>query len=107
MKRLILVAVYCYKLLMIVKLHFWICELISVWRVKHKQEVFAFPQVNFDRAIVTDDGEDSTKTVKRTLFSRMNPYPQKKVMTFNKHTSDFNFNVNYGDLSFLSSLEHE
>ena len=56
---------------------------------------------------MTDEGEDSTKTVKRTLFSRMNPYPQKKVMTFNKHTSDFNFNVNYGDLSFLSSLEHE
>lgn len=32
-------------------------------------------------------------------------YPQKKVMTFNKHVADFAFEVNYGDLSFLSEFE--
>ncbi|XP_061188994.1 hypoxia up-regulated protein 1-like isoform X1 [Saccostrea echinata] len=47
--------------------------------------------------------EDKPKVVKRTLFGRMNPYPQKKVMTFNKHVKDFSFNVTYGDLSFLSA----
>lgn len=42
------------------------------------------------------------KTLSRTLFGRNNPYPQKKVLTFNKHTDDFDFNVNYGDTSFTS-----
>merc|ERR1711936_326375 len=41
----------------------------------------------------------------RTLFSRMNPYPQKKIMTFNKHVKDFTFNVNYADLDYLGELE--
>lgn len=49
-----------------------------------------------------ESAEDKPKIVKRTLFGRMNPYPQKKVMTFNKHVKDFSFNVSYGDLSFLS-----
>ena len=48
-----------------------------------------------------DDGTDTTKVVTRTLFGRMNAYPQKKVMTFNKHVKDFDFEVNYGDLDFL------
>ncbi|XP_021370536.1 hypoxia up-regulated protein 1-like [Mizuhopecten yessoensis] len=52
-----------------------------------------------------DDSAGKPKTVKRTLFSRMNPFPQKKVMTFNKHTKDFTFNVTYSDLSFLSDEE--
>ena len=25
----------------------------------------------------------------------MNPFPQKKIMTFNKHIKDFTFHVNY------------
>jgi len=37
----------------------------------------------------------------------MNPFPQKKVMTFNKHFKDFNFNVTYGDLDFLPVVEAE
>ena len=37
----------------------------------------------------------------------MNQYPQKKVMTFNKHTDDFEFYVNYGDMSFMSESELE
>ncbi|XP_068158853.1 LOW QUALITY PROTEIN: hypoxia up-regulated protein 1 [Drosophila tropicalis] len=52
-------------------------------------------QVAFER----DPGDGAAvKQVKRVLFSLMNPYPQKKVITFNKHTDDFDFYVNYGDL---------
>ncbi|CAH0727166.1 unnamed protein product, partial [Brenthis ino] len=35
----------------------------------------------------------------------MNPYPQKKVITFNKHTDDFSFNVNYAELDHIPSSE--
>lgn len=59
-------------------------------------------QVVFERAT-----EDGTKQVKRTLFGLMNPYPQKKIITFNKHTSDFSFNVNYSDLDYLPANEIE
>lgn len=45
------------------------------------------------------------KEVKRTLFSLMNPYPQKKIITFNKHTDDFTFVINYADLGHLSPEE--
>lgn len=45
------------------------------------------------------------KTVKRTLFGLMNPYPQKKIITFNKHTDDFSFVANYADLDYLSAEE--
>ena len=45
------------------------------------------------------------KTVTRTLFNPGNPYPQKKVLTFNRHTSDFSFNVFYGDTSFMTDAE--
>merc|ERR1711874_578772 len=46
-----------------------------------------------------------TKKVRRTLFSRMNPYPQKKIMTFNKHVKDFDFHVNYDQMDHLSDVE--
>merc|ERR1712055_53629 len=52
-----------------------------------------------------DDAEPGVKKVKRTLFSRMNPYPQKKIMTFNKHVKDFTFNVNYAELEYLGETE--
>ena len=39
--------------------------------------------------------------MKRTLFGRNNPYPQKKVMTFNRNNDDFVFYVNYADLDFV------
>lgn len=52
-----------------------------------------------------EDSTDPPKIIKRTLFSRMNAYPLKKVMTFNKHYKDFNFNVTYGDLDFLPEEE--
>uniref|UniRef100_A0A1L8DU22 Hypoxia up-regulated protein 1 n=1 Tax=Nyssomyia neivai TaxID=330878 RepID=A0A1L8DU22_9DIPT len=58
-------------------------------------------QVVFER-----EGESgSMRQVKRTLFGPMNPYPQKKVITFNKHTSDFTFDVNYAELDHLAKEE--
>lgn len=35
----------------------------------------------------------------------MNAFPQKKILTFNKHTEDFEFNVVYADLDHLPSFE--
>ncbi|KAH8343212.1 hypothetical protein KR059_006786 [Drosophila kikkawai] len=56
-------------------------------------------QVSFER----DPGDGAAvKQVKRVLFALMNPYPQKKVITFNKHTDDFEFFVNYADLDRYS-----
>lgn len=57
-------------------------------------------QVIFERA-----AEEGVKQVKRTLFGLMNPYPQKKIITFNKHTTNFNFTVNYADLDYLPENE--
>lgn len=57
-----------------------------------------------------EDGIKTLKHNKRILFQRMAPYPQRKVITFNRYTDDFAFDINYGDLSFLSQddirLEH-
>eukprot|EP00090_Calanus_glacialis_P002224 TRINITY_DN1166_c0_g1_i2.p1 TRINITY_DN1166_c0_g1~~TRINITY_DN1166_c0_g1_i2.p1 ORF type:complete len:1014 (-),score=434.62 TRINITY_DN1166_c0_g1_i2:191-3232(-) len=63
--------------------------------------------VDFSREIEAEEeaGEPGVKRVRRTLFSRMNPYPQKKIMTFNKHVKDFTFNVNYADLDYLGETE--
>ncbi|KAK9891578.1 hypothetical protein WA026_015536 [Henosepilachna vigintioctopunctata] len=62
-----------------------------------------FPiQVVFER-----ETESEVKQVKRTLFGLMNPYPQKKIITFNKHTTDFTFDVNYAELGYLSPKEIE
>nr|CAI5820019.1 unnamed protein product [Callosobruchus analis] len=54
-------------------------------------------QVTFQRP--TEEG--SIKQVKRTLFGLMNPYPSKKIITFNKYTTDFSFNVNYAELDYM------
>ncbi|KAL3886109.1 hypothetical protein ACJMK2_026127 [Sinanodonta woodiana] len=61
--------------------------------------------VEFEKHHSSEESSESSKVIKRTLFGRMNPYPQRKVMTFNKHLKDFNFNISYGDLSFLSKDE--
>ncbi|XP_072885988.1 hypoxia up-regulated protein 1 isoform X1 [Hemitrygon akajei] len=61
-------------------------------------------QVEFTRSI-EEDGVKSIKHNKRVLFQRMSPYPQRKVITFNRYTDDFEFFVNYGDVNFLS--EHD
>ncbi|XP_019904097.2 hypoxia up-regulated protein 1 isoform X2 [Esox lucius] len=59
-------------------------------------------QVEFTRETEEEDGSKSLKHNKRVLFQRMAPYPQRKVITFNRYTDDFAFYINYGDLSFLS-----
>jgi hypoxia up-regulated 1 len=61
-----------------------------------------FPiEVDFER-VSEDSGK---KQVKRSLFARMNPFPQKKIMTFNKHVGNFDFNVNFDELEHLSNEE--
>lgn len=63
------------------------------------KDAVLFPiQVIFDR-------EGGGKPVVRTLFGPMNVYPQKKVITFNKHKQDFSFAVNYADLEYLPTSE--
>nr|XP_020840473.1 LOW QUALITY PROTEIN: hypoxia up-regulated protein 1 [Phascolarctos cinereus] len=57
-------------------------------------------QVEFTRE-VEEAGPRSLKHNKRVLFSRMGPYPQRKVITFNRYSDDFHFHVNYGDMGFL------
>ncbi|XP_044750034.1 hypoxia up-regulated protein 1 [Coccinella septempunctata] len=65
------------------------------------KDAVLFPiQVNFER-----ETDSHLKQVKRTLFSLMNPYPQKKIITFNKYTDDFTFNVNYAELGYLNTEE--
>lgn len=59
-------------------------------------------QVTFERVNKADDGSETVKHVKRMLYHRMNVFPQKKVMTFNRHLEDFNFHVGYSDLDFLN-----
>lgn len=78
-------------------------DLSSGFKVKKfiVKDAVVFPlQVAFER----DPGDGAAvKHVKRVLFALMNPYPQKKVITFNKHTDDFEFFVNYGDLDRYSA----
>lgn len=67
------------------------------------KDAVLFPiQVVFERDV---EGSVSPKHVKRTLFGSMNPYPQKKILTFNKHQNDFSFHVGYAELDHLSDLE--
>ncbi|XP_058483696.1 hypoxia up-regulated protein 1 [Solea solea] len=66
------------------------------------RDAAVFPiQVEFTREM-EEDGVKSLKHNKRILFQRMAPYPQRKVITFNRYSDDFSFYINYGDLSFLS-----
>lgn len=46
--------------------------------------------------------ERDSRHIRRTLFNLMNPYPQKKIITFNRHTDDFTFAMNYAELNHLS-----
>ncbi|XP_054986559.1 hypoxia up-regulated protein 1 isoform X3 [Sorex araneus] len=62
-------------------------------------------QVEFTREVEEDLGVRSLKHNRRVLFSRMGPYPQRKVITFNRYSHDFQFHVNYGDLGFLGPEE--
>merc|ERR1711936_726685 len=61
--------------------------------------------VNFERHFEDDEGKPSKKTVNKALFAKMNPYPQKKIMTFNKFQDDFQFNANLNNLDHLEKNE--
>ncbi|XP_040908123.1 hypoxia up-regulated protein 1 [Toxotes jaculatrix] len=66
------------------------------------RDAAVFPiQVEFTRETEEEEGIKTLKHNKRILFQRMAPYPQRKVITFNRYNSDFTFDINYGDLSFL------
>lgn len=75
----------------------------KVKKVITKDAVLFPVQVTFARE--TEGGD--IKQVKRTLFGVMNPFPQKKIITFNKHKNDFTFSVNYADLDHLPQHEIE
>ena len=47
----------------------------------------------------------TAKFVKRVLFARSNAYPLRKVLTFPKHTTDFDFSVRYSDFDYLVPVE--
>ncbi|XP_056140394.1 hypoxia up-regulated protein 1 [Lampris incognitus] len=65
------------------------------------RDAAVFPiQVEFSRE-TEEEGTKTLKHNKRILFSRMAPYPQRKVITFNRYNDNFAFDINYGDLSFL------
>ncbi|KAF4520111.1 hypothetical protein B566_EDAN010267 [Ephemera danica] len=66
-------------------------------------------QVVFERKLDTEGKEEAPayKTVRRTLFGLMNPFPQKKLLTFNRHSDDFSFHVNYAELDHLSPCDIE
>lgn len=70
--------------------------------------VYMLSQVTFERHMIDDEtGEKKIKLVKKTLFQRNNPYPQKKVMTFNRLYQDFNFNISYVVVDFLSEQQEK
>ncbi|CAK9832381.1 Hypoxia up-regulated protein 1 [Anthophora retusa] len=65
------------------------------------KDAVLFPiQITFDRII-----DNRVKQVRKSLFSRMNPYPQKKIITFNKYSENFKFHINYADLDYLPPNE--
>ena len=66
------------------------------------KDAVLFPiEVDFERKL--EDG--NMKLVKKNLYPRMNGYAQKKIMTFNKFTQDFNFGVHYNELDHLGKKE--
>lgn len=81
-------------------------DLTTGFKVKKfiTKDAVLFPiQVTFER----EGNSGNTKLVKRSLFTAMSSYPQKKVITFNKNTEDFVFNVIHGELDHLPESEVE
>ncbi|CAF4144239.1 unnamed protein product [Rotaria sp. Silwood2] len=61
--------------------------------------------VQFERHSDATMENSEQKLIDRTLFQRNNLYPNRKVMTFNRHIDDFSFDVRYGDLAYLSDTD--
>merc|ERR1712029_885313 len=67
------------------------------------KDAVIFPiEVEFDRHYEDDSGVEQIKKVKKSLYPPMNAFAQKKVLTFNKFTGDFDFKVHYGDMEHLN-----
>ena len=83
--------------------------LSSAFRVKRfvVKDASIFPvDVSFDRVYTDEqDGETKTKVVDRTIFNKMNAFPIKKAMTFNRMQDDFSFTMKYSNLGFLTKDE--
>ncbi|KRZ11411.1 Hypoxia up-regulated protein 1, partial [Trichinella zimbabwensis] len=47
------------------------------------------------------------RIIRRVLYGLKNFYPQKKMITFSKHTHDFELMLNYGDLKHLTNDQIE
>jgi len=83
-------------------------DLSSGFKVKKfiTRDAVIFPiDVNFERHFEDDDGKPAKKTVNKALFAKMNPFPQKKIMTFNKFQDDFEFHANINNLEYLDEKE--
>lgn len=79
-------------------------DLTTGFKVKKfiTKDAVLFPiVVTFER----EGSSGNSKLVKRSLFTPMSSYPQKKVITFNKNTDDFVFNVVHGELDHLPASE--
>merc|ERR1712193_293481 len=61
--------------------------------------------VQFERSSATEG--EPPRQINRNLYHRLNPLPQKKIMTFNKKLDDFYFNISYGDLTFMTKEMRE
>ncbi|XP_053978833.1 hypoxia up-regulated protein 1 isoform X1 [Hylaeus volcanicus] len=78
-------------------------ELSKGFKVKKfvTKDAVLFPiQITFDRIV-----DNKVKLIKKSLFSKMNPYPQKKIITFNKYAENFQFHINYAELDYLPANE--
>ncbi|XP_017876518.1 hypoxia up-regulated protein 1 isoform X1 [Ceratina calcarata] len=65
------------------------------------KDAVLFPiHVVFNRTV-----DNKVKQVKKSLFGKMNPYPQKKIITFSKYTENFQFHINYAELDYLPPNE--
>lgn len=71
----------------------------------HIRDANIYPIVaDFEKVTSPESGDASAGSmVRRVLFGTLNLFPQKKVLTFNRHTS-FGFSVNYGNLDFLDDI---
>ena len=83
--------------------------LSSAFRVKRfvAKDASVFPiDVSFDRVYTDEsDGQTKIKSVDRTIFNKMNAYPIKKAMTFNRMNDDFSFSMKYSNLNFVPESE--
>ncbi|CDW58259.1 hypoxia up regulated protein 1 [Trichuris trichiura] len=83
---------------------------IKGYRVKKFliKEVNFYPiEVYFASEKSEQESTTEPKILRRTLYSLGSSYPQKKMITFNKHMHDFDLALNYGDLNHLNQHQRQ